>query len=557
MDDDSGIALSHASALFRDYISDAAGAPDGARNGVLDAFYSPLRRGTAWMQLPSMMDAETRADVACLLAAQNQTWGAGTETLAQLERLAGGASAVVTGQQVGLFGGPLLTLFKAATAIRRAEDASRAGHSHVPIFWLASEDHDLAEVDHAVFPDKTSAAKKTLGSDDGLRTLHLATPQPHALPVGKIPLGADMVPLLEELQSLLGSGPAYDLLAACYRPEATYAEAFGRLLLRVFARHGLIVIDASSRPFHALARPVLRAAITQAAPLRAALLERARTLEAAGYHAQVRVAESSSLLFLLDETTGARAALHLHSGEEWKAGGRAYSTAALLDILEATPERFSPNALLRPLMQDALLPTSAYIGGPAEIAYFAQSQVLYERILGRVTPILPRLSATLIEPEIAHLLERYGLEWVDVLDEPETGAGSESLAQRLAARAMSVEGKRRLALTGEALDRELTALTTWMESVDAGLGRSARTAASKMRYQMNRMRRLAANFERERAPSLRRHAAQLRQHLHPTGHLQERVLAAAWFLQRDPEALAALLAQCAEGACDRHRALRL
>ena len=509
------------------------------------------------MQLPSMMDAETRADVACLLAAQNQTWGAGTETLAQLERLAGGASAVVTGQQVGLFGGPLLTLFKAATAIRRAEDASRAGHSHVPIFWLASEDHDLAEVNHAVFPDRISTIKQGSGSDDGLRTLHLATPQPHALSVGKIPLGADVVPLLEEVQSLLGNGPAYDLLAACYRPEATYAEAFGRLLLRVFARHGLIVIDASSRPFHALARPVLRAAIKQAAPLRAALLERARTLEAAGYHAQVRVAESSSLLFLLDETTGARVALHLHSGEEWKAGGRAYSTAALLDILEATPERFSPNALLRPLMQDALLPTSAYIGGPAEIAYFAQSQVLYERILGRVTPILPRLSATLIEPQVAHLLERYGLEWVDVLDEPGTGAGSESLAQRLAARAMSVEGKRRLALTGEALDRELTALTTWMESVDAGLGRSARTAASKMRYQMNRMRRLAANFERERAPSLRRHAAQLRQHLHPTGHLQERVLAAAWFLQRDPEALAALLAQCAEGACDRHRALRL
>ncbi len=561
MDDDSGIALSHASVLFRDYISDAAGAPDGARNGTLhgalDAFYSPLRRGTAWMRSPSMMDAKTRADVACLLATQNQTWGAGTETLTQLERLARGASAIVTGQQVGLFGGPLLTLLKAATAIRRAEDASRAGHAHVPIFWLASEDHDLAEVNHAVFPDRISTTKQGSGSDDGLRTLHLATPQPHALPVGKIPLGADVVPLLEEVQSLLGNGPAYDLLAACYRPEATYAEAFGRLLLRVFARHGLIVIDASSRPFHALARPVLRAAITQAAPLRAALLERSRTLEAAGYHAQVRVAESSSLLFLLDETTGARVALHLHSGEEWKAGGRAYRTAELLDILEATQERISPNALLRPLMQDALLPTSAYIGGPAEIAYFAQSQVLYERILGRVTPILPRLSATLIEPQVAHLLERYGLEWVDVLDEPGTGAGSESLAQRLAARAMPVEGKRRLALTGEALDRELTALTAWMESVDAGLGCSAQTAASKMRYQMNRMRRLAANFERERAPSLRRHAAQVHQHLHPTGRLQERVLAAAWFLQRDSEALASLLVQCAEGACDRHRAIRL
>ncbi len=133
----------------------------------------------------------------------------------------------------------------------------------------------------------------------------------------------------------------------------------------------------------------------------------------------------------------------------------------------------------------------------------------------------------------------------------------ESLAQRLAARAMPVEGKRRLATAGETLDRELTAVTAWMESVDAGLEHSAQVAASKMRYQMNRLRRLAANFELERAPSLRRHAAQMRQQLYPSGHLQERVLAGAWFLRHDPEALASLLVQNADGACDAHRVIRL
>ncbi|HUZ05314.1 MAG TPA: bacillithiol biosynthesis cysteine-adding enzyme BshC [Acidobacteriaceae bacterium] len=548
--------LPHATTLFRDYVS---GASQEANNGLLDSFYSPLRHGIAWMGQPSAVDAKTRAAVVDLLTAQNKKFGAGTGTLANLDRLAAGANAVVTGQQVGLFGGPLLTLLKAATAIRRAEDASRAGHPHVPIFWLATEDHDLAEVNHAIFPDKTDKASvsgasgKESGKDDALRTLRLEMPDSRPVPVGDIVFGAGILPLLDQLRELLPAGPAYELLAALYRPEATYAEAFGKLLTHIFGHHGLIVIDASSRGFHALARPVLRAAIEQAAPLREALIERSRALEVAGYHAQVLVAESSSLLFLLDETTGERQALRHalpdgpKSGESdgaWTAGDHTYTTADLLDLLEAAPERISPNALLRPVMQDALLPTSVYIGGPSEIAYFAQSQVAYERILGRVTPILPRLSATLIERGTARLLAKHGLELTDLFT-----AEPEALLQRLGARYMPLEGKRRLATTGQTLDQALTALTAWMESLDAGLGRSAQTSASKIQYQMNRLRQMAANFELERAPVLRRHAAELRLHLYPTGHLQERVLAGAWFLHRAPEDLASLLVQSADGSC--------
>lgn len=537
-------ALPHTSALFRDYVTSAP--------GPLGDFYSPLRKGAAWMQadhasapLP-LVDAKMRAAVVDLLTEQNKQLGAGTETLANLERLAEGANAVVTGQQVGLFGGPLLTLCKAATAVRRAEDASRAGHPHVPIFWLASEDHDLAEVNHAIFPGKTCAS-----GDDGLCTLRLEMPVHHAVPVGNIPLGAGIRPLLGELQKLLGEGPAWELLAATYTPEATYAGAFGKLLMHIFARHGLVVMDASTRAFHALARPVLRAAIEQAIPLRTALMERTRALEAAGYHAQVLVTDSSSLLFLLDEKTGTRHALKPASAEICAAGNHRYSRADLLAILDAEPERISPSALLRPVMQDALLPTSAYIGGPAEIAYFAQSQVVYQRILGRVTPVLPRLSATLIDREMARLLARHGLELTGIFARPE------ELAQRLAARSLPVEGKLRLAATGETLDRELDALTAWMESLDEGLGRSAQIAASKMRYQMNRLRRLAAHFELEREHTLRRHAEKMRQHLFPSGHLQDRVLAGAWFLDRSSEDLASLLVQHAHGKCPGHMAIPL
>ncbi len=207
----------------------------------------------------------------------------------------------------------------------------------------------------------------------------------------------------------------------------------------------------------------------------------------AGYHAQVLVAEGASLLFLMDETTGERVALRrTWRMAEWKAGGRAYSTAELIAILEAAPERLSPNALLRPVFQDTILPTAAYIGGPAEIAYFAQSAVVYEAMLGRITPVLPRLSATLMEPAIAAVMEKHEVQLPDAM------TTAEELAQRLGARAMPIEGKRKLAAVGNAMETELTALTEYLGGMDESLGRAAEVSGSKMLYQMNRLRRMAA-----------------------------------------------------------------
>jgi uncharacterized protein YllA (UPF0747 family) len=199
----------------------------------------------------------------------------------------------------------------------------------------------------------------------------------------------------------------------------------------------------------------------------------------------------------------------------------------LVALLEAAPERISPSALLRPVFQDFPLSTSAIIGGPAEIAYFAQSAVLYERILGRVTPALPRFSGTLVEPAIGALLNQHGLTLEEVF--AETPA---SLAQRLAERAMPGEEKRKLESAGAALEAELTPLVDWMRALDAGLGQSAETAAGKIRYQMGRLRSLAANFELQREASLTRHAEAINQALYPGGGLQERLHGAAYYFAR-------------------------
>jgi bacillithiol synthase len=533
-------------ALFRDF----AGTSATPNETALQRWYPANPFSMEWAKSSPVLEEAQRVRLADALREQAAGFGAGDVALANIERLRQGAAAVVTGQQVALFGGPLLTLLKAATAIRKAQDATTAsGREHVPIFWLASEDHDLAEVDQVALLSKS-----------GVETLRLGLKAARPLPVGALAVDGGSHEGLQELESalnhaseLLGWAPICDVLRECYAPGATLAGAFGRLLTKVFATQGLIVMDAASRAFHAMGAGVLRAALERADELEDALLVRSRELEAAGYHAQVLVTADHSLLFIIDAETGARLPLRRAAEGAWKAGVRVYSTEELLEVLRAEPERLSPNALLRPVFQDAILPTAAYVGGPAEVAYFAQSEVLYRRILGRVTPVLPRLMATLIEPGIAATMAAHEVEFPQVLESKTV----EALALRLGARAMPIEGKRRVAAVGNAMDAELAALTEYMTAMSADLGRAAGVSASKMRYQMNRLRNMAAKFELQKQASLNKHAAAMMLNLYPDGHLQERLLGGVWFLARYGDALPGLLGEHAAQECPGHRVVYL
>ena len=537
-------------ALFRDF-TEMAGFPE--QTGVR-RWYPADPFSLAWAGASSALEAEQRVSLANALAEQAKQFAAGPAALANIASLREGAAAVVTGQQVSLFGGPLLTLLKAATAIRKAQDATAAGgRKHVPIFWMASEDHDLAEANQVALPSKT-------GGQPAVETLRLGFEASRPLPVGGLRLedggaenGESLEATLDRACALLGWAPICYLLRECYAPGATMASAFGKLLSRIFAAHGLVVMDAGSRAFHAMGATVLRAALEHADELKEALLQRSVELEEEGYHAQVLVTLDHSLLFLMDHENGARRPLLRLAQGGWKAGAKVYTTADLLEVLASEPERLSPNALLRPVFQDAILPTAAYVAGPAEVAYFAQSEVLFRKILGRVTPVLPRLMATLVEPVIANTLAAHELRFSNVL-EAKTAA---ALAQQMGARAMPIEGKRKIAAVGNALEAELAALTAYMASLSAELGRAAGVSASKMRYQMNRLRRMAANFEVQKESSLNRHALAIMVNLFPNGHPQERVLGGIWFLARHEEDLASLLIHHATGERAEHKVLYL
>lgn len=527
--------LPHLSRLFRDYSELRTAAADAP----VRRFYAGSPFDDRWQQGTTPYLQPDRDTLVDALVEQNQSFGMGEAALSNLQALRDGARVIVTGQQVGLFGGPLLTLLKAATAIRKAKVASAAGVKHVPVFWMATEDHDLDEVNQAALIGK-----------HGIETLRSRFPDHRQQPVGNLLLGDPIEPVLARVEELLGYAPITELLRASYTPTDTLASAFGKFLGGVFREHGLIVLDASTRAFHTMGAPVLRYAVQHADELHTALMARTRELEQAGYAAQVLVTDESSLLFLVDET-GNRLPLRRpfgsNGGRTWIAGSRTYSTEELLALVDTAPERLSPNALLRPIFQDGILPTSAYVGGPAEIAYFAQCQPLFQQILGVVTPVLPRLSATLIPGAIRSVMDSHELALSDTM------TSADDLAHRLAVRAMPIEGKRKIAAAGNALDAELTDVQRWMDSMDPNLGRSAGIAANKMRYQMNRLRRLAANWQLDRETHLRKHADAITRTLYPNGHVQERLLSGVQMLAATAIDLPTLLIDNAHQECPGHR----
>ncbi len=310
------------SRLFLDY---CAGAPE------VRPFFSSLPRDTGWQQRGPV--PEHWGDVVEVLAEQNPS-AAAEPSLAALRS---GAGTVLTGQQVGLLGGPLYTPFKAATALARARQATALGRPHVAVFWLATEDHDFAEINHVTFPSRKDLRKLVYGKTPAV-----------PVPVGGVVLDATVEPLIEQAWELLGASDAMDALAEAYKPGRTFGQAFAEFYTKAFAAQGLLVLDAAGSEIHRLGAPVLRAAIERADELHAALVERNKALEAAGYHAQVAVTPESSLLFLIDARSGARLSLKrlpASAGEPndlWQAGRERYTTADLLGVLAAEPQRISP-----------------------------------------------------------------------------------------------------------------------------------------------------------------------------------------------------------------------
>ena len=463
-------------------------------------------------------EASRRQKVAGILERQNRAWGASAETLKNLDRLRAGASCVVTGQQVGLLGGPLFAIFKALGAIRLAEKATELGVECVPVFWLATEDHDLEEINHATLLGGGGSLQRVITPTQGV---------PYA-PVGDIRFGEEIRQPLEDAAAALGDSEITDLLRRCYQPGETLGSAFAKLFSALVGRWGVIMLDASDPELHALAQPIYRAAIERSEELDQTLLERDRELLTSGYHDQVKVTELSTLLFTIEN--GSRVVIHRGNGVARPAGFRIgqekISGEELLQRIEAEPQHFSANVLLRPVVQDYLLPTLAYTGGPAECAYFAQAAVVYQALLGRVTPVIPRFSATLAEEKLKGLLERYGVAFQDLFH------GSGAVKEKLAAKNLPEELQAAFTQIAQQMEQSLETLRPLLERLDKTLVEAANNADSKIKHQLESLRSKAGRAELRQAEVLGRHAELLSNLLYPRKALQEREIGGLFFLGR-------------------------
>ena len=476
--------------------------------------HAPTARGLIEASREVRLDPETRRSVVEVLRDQNARLGASEDVKANLDRLASGALAIVTGQQVGLFSGPLYSFCKAVSAIRFAEEMTRRGLDTVPIFWLATEDHDLAEVNHSFWRTRAGLARYELASAAEIEGKR----------VGEITLGQAIEPLVEQACAGLEGPSAGAIVAALresYTPSDTYGSAFGKLLARLLAGRGIIFIDPLDVRLHRLAAPVFRRALHDAEELRGALEARSKELETSGYHAQVKVAPESTLLFL--NVDGKRHPVRQHEGK-FVAGDREFSLDELHAAIESTPEMVTPSVLLRPIVQDALLPTAAYIGGPAEIAYLAQAQVAYKKILGRMPAILPRSSFTLVEPGVARVLTKYGLDFRDVLRGPQHVRGI--MEQKAVPNALA----RRFEADEQQVRAILRSYADSIEKLDQTLLGTLDAVEEKMMYQFTKLKEKVGRAENFRTGVLDDHQATLFDSLYPHHELQERTLSGLPFL---------------------------
>ena len=524
------------SSLFRDYCTNYEAlsdyfAGDWSRS---EARASAVERAAAFDR-----DRDTLANA---LLRQHAAWGDGEAARAGIEALREpDTAAVVTGQQVGLFTGPIYTILKALSAIQLADRlAEETGRRIVPVFWLGGEDHDVDEISRVV------ALRKNLPVELRLQADEAGSPGP----AGRIrPGNGIMGGITDRLEELLPDtdfkGDVLHMVREAYGAGATLSEGFARMLRALFP--GLVIVNPDDASLKRLAAPLFAREIEEAETA-AALVRRVSDELGRTYHEQVFVRPAN--LFLLNEE--GRIPLDL-DGEDFVARGtgQRMTRAEALDLLRRSPESFSPNVVLRPLMQDLLLPTALYVGGPGEIAYFAQCHPLYEWAGLPMPLIYPRAGATFLEPHVAKVLDTYGLVVGDLAGD------ADRLFHRVVVDSMQGnldeafdEAARRL---GEAVDHVRAPL----REVDGTLAKAADAAQKALTGELARLQAKGVRAEKKKQDMVRARLEKAQGNLYPNGVLQERELSVLHFLNKYGMGFMDMLHETLDTDTAEHQVVRL
>lgn len=504
------------SRLFSDFLYDFP--------RVADFYGAEGRNGNSLAARVSRVTAQSfaREVVADVLTDQNRAAGAGEQTFANIARLRQNDSVVIiTGQQATLFTGPLYTIFKALTAIKLAAKLRTQGVNAVPMFWIAAEDHDFEEVNHTRLINREG---------NPVTITYTACPPNEGKPVGHVILCEEIQQQIDELLAALPESEFVPRLAedlrAAYQPGLSFAEAFGRMMLRLLGHYGVVLINPLDDRLKQVAKDIYAKALADTAQFAGNLVSRSAALETAGYHAQVYTSPESVPLFMMDE--GRRRAM-VRQGDNLfylKGTERSFKPHELLEMINRCASCFSPNVTLRPIVQDFLLPTLAYIGGPAEIAYFAQLIPNY-RLLGRVEPVvLPRASLTLIEKRYAKTLAKYGLVFTDLF------AGLHEVMVRVVEQSLDSDTAAAFDESERLFAEQLEKLRVSLTRVDPTLADALKGAREKILYQISHLRTRFVHNRSKRDETTHSQIERAFAVLYPNKGLQEREINPAWFLAR-------------------------
>ncbi|MBI4444374.1 MAG: bacillithiol biosynthesis cysteine-adding enzyme BshC [Acidobacteria bacterium] len=477
-----------------------------------------------------------------LLREFNQSVGCGELTLQNIDSLQDPESiAVVTGQQVGLFGGPAFSVYKAITAIKTCSLLQREGVKAVPIFWLASDDSDFQEARSTFFYSTPGEL---------IRLSHPGPPRNTSRMVGTIGL--------DSLQSLLSdlcssrtdlSDSVLQLLKNGYGAGKTFGRAFANWLAALFRDQGLILFDPLLGGYKRLLLPCFEIAIEKRAAIVEALALRAELLQQNGFSPQVHTDETESLLFLIEGDR--RFKLEFRNGcyVSKDLRGLSLTPAALLERIRAVPECAGPNVLLRPLLQDALFPTAVYVGGPSEIAYFAQISAI-AHFWDLEPSAFPRAGFTIVDHKSQRLLKKYGIDVSDVIQKP-----AFDLARRIVEKTDLGRLIAAVEDLGRNIEQTLDHMSSELQSLDPTISEMTQHSQQKISYQLEKIKRRVINNFRRREQLVSHHLSYLSNHLLPEKKMQERVINFNHLLiQEGPEILPKLL-DCTHPFCKCHQIL--
>ncbi len=454
-----------------------------------------------------------RSHVAAILEEQQIRFETGKDSEANAVLLEQDTTyAIVTGQQVGILGGPLYTIYKIITALKLAEKLNNQlpGYKFVPVFYLESEDHDYDEMSSVTF----------INGRNELQSLQYF---PEGKPFEKNPGAVGSIVFDNEIESFLSSieknlqptdfrASVMEQLQRAYKPGVDFATAFAAYINSLIPNSGLVILDPRDRALKNLVKPLLQKELQTHPKTSEIVIQRSAVLEK-NYHAQVK---PRAVNLFLHYRGGRYPVEPRNTGYGLKGARQRYTDEEMISLAENQPELFSPNVVMRPIVQDYILPTFAYVGGPSEIAYFAQLKDAYNHFEVTMPVIYPRASATIIEEKVQRIIDKFDISPFDFFMDLEL------MQKNVSSKLSDIKLNEVFEKTNENIDECLKELRYALQTVDPTLAGSYENARKKIEYQINRLKEKAYNAQRKNFSTAMQQLERAAMHVTPNGTFQER-----------------------------------